>query len=287
MYRAVFTLLALAFFSVSFTSKPGPKKIKMPKAFVYVPSGTLLQGQEKVAIQGFYMASREITNLDYREFLYQLKAEGNTDAYEKARVRPEGWNQEAQFNEPLKEHYHSHPAYEEYPVVNITQEGARLYCAWLTKILQAQHPDYTIVVRLPTEKEWMYAARGGKEDVPYPNGYFLRDADGHYLYKFRRIGDELLHLDPATGKVEVMKMNPVDNTDFTPGPAKSGLANDFGLYNMSGNVAEMLQEDGRTKGGSFRSTGYDIRIDAPDTYAGFKEASPLIGFRPVVTFLGK
>ena len=37
------------------------------------------------------------------------------------------------FNEPMKEHYFSHPAYDNYPVVAISREGAELYCKWLTK----------------------------------------------------------------------------------------------------------------------------------------------------------
>ncbi len=56
---------------------------------------------------------------------------------------------------------------------------------------------------------------------------------------------------------------------------------------MSGNVAETLAEPGRTKGGCFNRTGYDIRIDAPDEFAGFTGASPFIGFRPVITVLEK
>ena len=61
---------------------------------------------------------------------------------------------------------------------------------------------------------------------------------------------------------------PVDS--FDPG------AN--GIYNMSGNVAEMLLEKGATKGGSWGSSGYYVRIDAEDEFQGM-ESSPYVGFR--------
>lgn len=62
-------------------------------------------------------------------------------------------------------------------------------------------------------------------------------------------------------------------------PVLTYHANPFGLFNMSGNVAEMLDQPGRTKGGSWASSGYYIRIDAEDEYAGITEPSPKIGFR--------
>jgi len=51
---------------------------------------------------------------------------------------------------------------------------------------------------------------------------------------------------------------------------------------MVGNVAEMLDKPGRTKGGSWDSTGYHIRIDSDDEYEGWNKPSPFIGFRPII-----
>ena len=36
------------------------------------------------------------------------------------------------YMEPMTTHYHSHPAYDQYPVVNITPAAATAYCEWLT-----------------------------------------------------------------------------------------------------------------------------------------------------------
>ncbi len=236
-------------------------------------------------MQGFYMMSGEVTNLHYREFLYHLKAAGRMEEYEKARVHSEAWAAFGFKDEAAARNYFEHPAYDEYPVVNITQEAARMYCEWLSTAIEVKNPDFDVETRLPTEKEWMYAARGGLKDAPYPNGQYLQNGQGKYFYNFKALGDESIHQDTQTGTLTV---KPDYASVFSglmayPKPSVSSMPNAFGLYNTSGNVAEMLQEDGRTKGGSFNSTGYDIRIDAPDSYAGFKDASPFIGFRVLLT----
>lgn len=288
----LFGLLGL--FIMAFTPNPGvnKKKLKVPKGFVYVPSGSLKDGDKTLSIQGFFMLATEVSNLDYREFLHHLEAAGRTADLAKAQIRPEGWRIKAEYNEPMVEHYHAHPAYENYPVVNITREGALLYCTWLQEQLQSQNPDQFIKVRLPTEQEWMYAARGGHEDYYYSNGYYLRNNKGEFMYSYRHVGDEYLHTDPKTGAFErktiMISGRPANGVlGNLTAPAQSFVPNDFGLYNMCGNAAEMIAEDGRTKGGSFADTGYDIRIDGPDTYAGVQEASPYIGFRVLFSAVGK
>ena len=287
--KQLFLLACLALFTSAFINQP-PKKFKVPKAFVYVPSGTFTpQTGDPVTIQGFYMMATEVSNLDYKEFLHDLRKTGRTAEYEKAKVRPEGWKIPGAYMEPMEKNYHQHPAYNDYPVVNITQEAAQLYCDWLTQKIQANNPNAHVRVRLPLETEWMYAAQGGKDGMPYPHGYYVRNGKGRFLYNFRPVGDESIHRDRKTGKLTIKKQRgPAASTgSFGPAPAESYVPNDYGLYNMSGNVAEMLADAGRTKGGCFNSTGYDIRIDASDEFSGFTENSPFIGFRPVLTLVGK
>jgi formylglycine-generating enzyme required for sulfatase activity len=262
-----------------------PRKIKAPKGFVYVPSGTTKSKNESFSVQGFFMKATEVTNSEYREFLNDLSAKGRTEDLAIAQIRAEGWKNAGTFMQPFVEHYHSHPAYDNYPVVNITKEAAQLYCSWLQEKLEAKMGQGAVMVRLPTEKEWEYAAMGGRENYPYPHGYNLRNAKGNFLYQFTTVGDEAVCRDSITGTPQVQaNAGRSSSGGIGPAPAKSYFPNDYGLYNTSGNVAEMLLEEGRTKGGSFQSTGYDIRIDAPDAYAGFAGASPYIGFRPVVSF---
>jgi sulfatase modifying factor 1 len=197
-----------------------------------------------------------------------------------AQIRPEGW----QNLYPAFENYHTLPEYQDYPVVNISQDGARMYCAWLTEMYAAQNPDFSVHFRLPTETEWKYAARGGlSDDVPYPHGHFLRAPNGQFLYNFRVVGDEAVHYDPKTQTYQIQSIErpATPQTYPTIAPAEAFKPNGYDLYNLSGNVAEMLNETGRTKGGCFNSGGYDIRIDAFDAFAGFNGPSPFIGFRPV------
>jgi len=291
--KNLFLLCCLVLFSAAFVQ--APKKIKLPKAYVYIPSGQLEQDGKSLSIQGFFMQATEVSNLEYREFLHDLQANNRVQDYEKACVRPEGWNIPGAHMEPFVQHYHQNAAFEDYPVVNISREAVLLYCEWLEEKLGAKFPGATIEVRLPSEMEWMYAARAGHAGSPYPHGYVLRDTKGEFLYNFRRVGDESIHRNPETGEMEVkkgalasMSANLHGGTGFIgPVQAKSFAPNDFGLYHMSGNVAEMVAEAGRTKGGCFNSTGYDIRVDGPDEFAGFTGASPFIGFRPLITLIEK
>jgi len=132
------------------------------------------------------------------------------------------------FNEPYTL-YFSHPGYAEYPVVGVSWEQARAFCNWRTKFkndyLESIGQPGVQRYRLPTEAEWEYAARGGKQSSMYPwGGPYIRRADGCFLANFK------------PGKGDYIK-----DGYIIPAAVASYPANDWGLFDMAGNVAEWTE----------------------------------------------
>ena len=288
---SIFTIVSCLLFLSSFSEAcPSEglrgKKFKPPKSFQYIPSGTLISNDEsKTSVKGFFMNETEVSNKEYNEFLNDLQTKGRLDDYEIAKRKTENWSRyrPLSYGEPYVETYHKHPAYDDYPVFTISKEGAEMYCQWLTKIWQKKYPEVQVNFRLPTEHEWEYAARGGHELAPFPwGGYYYRNAKGKVLANFKRLSSLNIKWSKTDEKYEVVDADRYSGY-VSPAPVKSFFPNDFGLYNMSGNAAEMVASPtNRTKGGSYNSTAYHIQIESEDEYEGWTEPSPFIGFRPII-----
>lgn len=284
-----FTLFSSSFLLDKKPKHPFGKKFKVPKSYTYIPTGILeTRNKTKISVLPFFMSKTEISNLEYNEFLADLKMQGKTEEYELAKQHPEKWNERPHsYGEPFVETYGMHPAYAKYPVLTISKKGAELYCQWLTEKLTPKYPKHNINFRLPTEYEWIYAARGGHQLAPYPwGGYYLRNSKGKFLANFKRLGAGAIHYDRKNNKYEVMVGK--HSQANMPTPVNSFIPNDYGLYNMVGNAAEMIStksltsNGNRTKGGCFDSTGFDIKIEAEDEFDGWTEPSPFIGFRTIM-----
>ena len=289
-------LVTLFFFSCS---SPIQKIVKeqygstldLPKIYVYVPSGTLnLDPENTTTINGFFMSKFEVTNIAYQEFLAALNRQGRTKDLEEAKPKLKE-NIDPAYGEPyvpFYETYLEHPAYHEYPVVAISKKGAELYCEWLTNILQESNPNFQIKARLPLELEWIYAARGGHQFAPYPwGGYYYRNAKGQFLANFKRMEGGNITYDRKNNKYEIITGGKPNRNYHMTAPVASFIPNDFGLYHMSGNVAEMIFEPAnnggiRTKGGCYDSTARDIQINGRDEFDGWLDPSQYVGFRPLI-----
>jgi len=207
-------------------------------------------------------------------------------------------------NEPMVQGYFSHPAYKNYPVVGVTWRQARAFTLWRTRYNESYKDAHRLPHRLPydlpTEAEFEYAARGGRIGTDYPwGGPYIKNAKGCLLANFK----------PGRG-------NYTDDGGAYTVNVRSYFPNDFGLYNMAGNVAEWtsssfdesastfvsdiaptLQYEAKAgdaevlkrkvvKGGSWKDVGYFLQ-NSSRTYEYQDTAKSYIGFRCVTHYLGR
>lgn len=132
------------------------------------------------------------------------------------------------FNEPAMQNYFSNDMYAYYPVVGVTWEQATAFCRWRTDFYRDRSGlPRAHEFRLPTEAEWEYAARGGRNSALYPwGGPYLRNAEGCYLANFKP-----------------MRGNYTEDGYLIPAPVMSYAPNDYGLYDMAGNVSEWTSQN--------------------------------------------
>ncbi|MDE0986689.1 MAG: SUMF1/EgtB/PvdO family nonheme iron enzyme, partial [Schleiferiaceae bacterium] len=116
---------------------------------VFVEGGTFMMGQveedavkdwnnipRRVTVSSFYMDENEVTNVDYREYLYWLRRVYDYDyypeIYKSALPDTLVWRDKLAYNDNFVENYLRHPAYNYYPVVGVNWLQAQRFCSWRT-----------------------------------------------------------------------------------------------------------------------------------------------------------
>jgi formylglycine-generating enzyme len=204
------------------------------------------------------------------------------------------------FNEPIAQQYYWFQGFNRYPVVGVNWYQANAFCNWRTMLWKTEREKQRLYTesrfRLPSEQEWEWAARGGRNESPYPwGGPYIINKKGCYLANFK----------PQRGNYSA------DGGLYTV-PVDKYAPNDYGLKNMSGNVSEwtgsayfggsynqmadingnviyneqandpMYMKRKVVRGGSWRDVAYFLQVGTRDyEYADTSKA--YIGFRTVYT----
>ena len=219
---------------------PGGKfKLGSPES---EPGHTPAEGPEiEVTVDPFWMAEHETTWQQYKQYmaLYDIfkkfSSAGVREVTDANRI--DAITAPTPLYEPSFTYEHGEDP--QLPAVTMTNYSARQYTMWLSGITGHQY-------RLPSEAEWEYAALGGA-DTAY---HFGNDPE--------KLGEYAWY---------------ADNSDAAPHEVKQKKPNQFGLYDMHGNVWEWVL-DQYSEEGFERLKGKTV--SALDTVRWPTEPDPLM-----------
>ncbi|MEL6971485.1 MAG: SUMF1/EgtB/PvdO family nonheme iron enzyme [Bacteroidota bacterium] len=235
-----------------------------------------------------YMSAFEVSNGLYQSFLQDLLTAKRFDLLDICQIHTTDWRSllpKAYQNLSDEQMFdNGHPEDERAPVVNISHEAAIVFCNWLTELYnKSDHRKKQfkkVSFRLPLVQEWEYCARLGQfEGAPYPwGGPYNQNAKGCYLSNFNPYLVSQSETEPLFGPADDPE-SPDEDGGYFPVVVDAYFPTAKGLYNMSGNVAEMVQEEGQTKGGGWQDPAYYTQIGVTRSV---DLPSPNVGFRIVM-----
>jgi sulfatase modifying factor 1 len=246
---------------------------RLPDDLAMIPAGTFQMGNSKsgegyanelpvhtVTLDSFAIGKYEVTNEQYCAFLNsaypsQLKVVnwrvyassdiGNSLCY----CRTSMSSSESQIvfsNDTFSIRTKEGKDMSHHPMVQVTWYGAVAYCNWRSQ-QEGRQISYDLSTwncdlskkgyRLATEAEWEYAARGGRTDTRFPWG----DTINHSNANYRANGSAYSY---DTSPYSTYTYHPTWNDGIVPytSPMGSFTPNDYGLYDMAGNVREWCND---------------------------------------------
>ena len=279
-YVNIFTLLCAC--------QSAYKNQSIPEGMVWIPPGEFVQGAlpsdtmamnhekpaHRVSISGFFIDTTEVTNAQFKKFVvatqYVTLAERAVDWEEMKKQLPSGvlkphdsllqpgsltfkpsqeklpnlydfsqwwrWTIGANWKYPQGPNS-SIEGKDNHPVVHIAYLDALAYCEWAGK-------------SLPTEAQWEYAARGQQQ------GIFPWNSDNTQLYKQANTWDGSF---PDTNSLKDGFLRTAEVGSFPP--------NNFGLYDMSGNVWEWTSDWYNTR--YYENLKEEIMVDPKGASSAF------------------
>lgn len=247
-----------------------------------------------------YADQTEIRNSDWYEYTYWIGSMYGTDSQKYEDVLPDTtvWSGELSYSEPRISAYFKHPAFSNYPIVGVTYNQVKKYCEWRTdrvaemiliqkglldpndykdipfsiesvEKFEAEQNVFLPTFRLPTEEEWERMASGGLDISEHPNG-----VDESKLNNKKK--------SPHLFNVYITDLETEQsNITYITSPVQSYLPNNYKIYNTIGNVAEMVEESGISKGGSYSHPIEACKIENNIAYA---KPEKWLGFRCVAFY---
>lgn len=275
-------------------------------------------GTVRVA-ENLFVDQAEVANIHWLEYLHFIRRDSALAFYNSQLPDSTVWQPVPTAEQKqAPQAYFRAATYVYHPATGISYEQALAYCHWRSIMVnrgyfqsvefRKQHPelrDYQVTVEfgLPTEAEWQLGAAGNLPAGPRPFEVIQTKPAGKVKgQKLAAAKDLVACLDaqqlphPATEVAYELPFNLKENyylagsnQVFTCASSTEkfplqltvrGPLNGFGMQHIIGNVAEMTATKGVAKGGSFKTSVQDLKLDSRQLYQG---PQSWLGFRCVAT----
>lgn len=280
------------------------KLLKAEKgSYTMVEEGKIQYRGNTMAVDPFILRNQAITNLEYKVFLADLIKNGNTGDYKIAAVKNKVWIN--YYDNILAKTYFSDEKYNDFPVVNISPEGALLFCTWMEKEINkfsksVDPKSKPLKIRLPFDSDWIFATRRGYAQIPdcggYNTIYDIKEGiiDISYIKRIelikRRSKSKITELDQLFSTNRYGMEEDKTLQLFEKGFAYKGkpvtdsvYPNRMDVFSKVAHVSEIIQEQGTGKaiviGSCWKSKQEYSKML---TEFNKESASPFIGFRVVI-----